>query len=91
LLTDVGLPDGSGLQIIATLRGSSAAPAVAMSGFGMESDVARAPAAGFAEHLTNRSRSENCAICWADSPDPPDSWGWGAVCPWCQGRFNDSG
>ncbi len=52
LLTDVGLPDGSGLQIIEKLRETSNAPAVAMSGFGMESDVARAHAAGFVEHLT---------------------------------------
>ncbi len=51
LLSDIGLPDGSGLDVIATLRKKSAIPAVAMSGYGMEADVTRAQAAGFTEHI----------------------------------------
>jgi len=51
LLSDLGLPDGSGLDVIAALRQKSDIPAVAMSGFGMEEDVARSRAAGFAEHI----------------------------------------
>ena len=51
LLSDVGLPDGTGHEVIAALREKSAAPAVAMSGYGMEADIRRVLDAGFAEHL----------------------------------------
>ena len=51
LLSDVGLPDGTGFDVIAALRENSDIPAVAMSGYGMEADIARARAAGFAEHI----------------------------------------
>ncbi|MDZ4403976.1 ATP-binding protein [Prosthecobacter sp.] len=51
LLSDIGLPDGSGLEVIAALRERSDIPAVAMSGYGMEADIARAHAAGFTEHI----------------------------------------
>lgn len=51
LLSDIGLPDGSGLEVIAALREKSDIPAIAMSGYGMEADIARAHAAGFTEHI----------------------------------------
>ena len=51
LLSDVGLPDGTGMDVVATLREKSRIPAVAMSGYGMEADIARTRAAGFDEHL----------------------------------------
>jgi signal transduction histidine kinase len=51
LLSDLGLPDGTGYDVIAAFREKSDAPAVAMSGFGMEADLARTTAAGFAEHV----------------------------------------
>ena len=51
LLSDIGLPDGSGCDVIVALREKSQAPGVAMSGFGMEADLARSYAAGFSKHL----------------------------------------
>ena len=51
LLSDLGLPDGTGVEVIAALRERSASPAVVMSGYGMAADLARTRAAGFAEHL----------------------------------------
>ena len=51
LLSDIGLPDGSGYEVIASLREKSDIPAVAMSGYGMDADVARVRAAGFAAHI----------------------------------------
>ncbi|MEO7319584.1 MAG: response regulator, partial [Chthoniobacteraceae bacterium] len=51
LLSDLGLPDGTGYDVIAALRENSDAPAVAMSGYGMEADLAQSSAAGFAEHI----------------------------------------
>ena len=60
LVSDLGLPDGSGLDIMRHLRQSraragAAAPAtvgIALTGYGMEEDVARSRDAGFAEHIT---------------------------------------
>lgn len=58
LLTDLGLSDGSGLEVIAALRERSDIPAVAMSGYGMKADLARTQAAGFAEHLVKPISAE---------------------------------
>ncbi len=52
LVTDVGLPDGSGLELFAGLK--AAHPnlrGVVLSGYGMESDLERSRKLGFAEHL----------------------------------------
>ena len=51
LLSDVGLPDGTGMDVVTILREKSRIPAVAMSGYGMEADIARTRDAGFDEHL----------------------------------------
>jgi CheY-like chemotaxis protein len=58
LLSDIGLPDGSGFDVVARLRKSSSIPAVAMSGYGMESDLARTQAAGFNEHIVKPVSAE---------------------------------
>ncbi len=52
LISDLGLPDGSGLQLMSELRGSHQLHGIALTGFGMDNDVAAAKAAGFAEHFT---------------------------------------
>ncbi len=53
LISDIGLPDGSGIDLVRTLRNEgSQLRAVALSGFGMEEDVRRSMEAGFDEHLT---------------------------------------
>ena len=51
LVSDIGLPDGTGLDVMTHLRQDSEIPGIALSGFGMEEDVARSRSAGFAEHL----------------------------------------
>ncbi|HMJ14649.1 MAG TPA: hybrid sensor histidine kinase/response regulator, partial [Polyangiaceae bacterium] len=52
LVSDLGLPDGSGLDILIALRGrGSKVKAIALSGYGMEADRKRTAEAGFAEHL----------------------------------------
>lgn len=58
LLSDLGLPDGSGLDVISALRAKSNSPAVVMSGYGMEADVARTREAGFTEHLVKPIAAE---------------------------------
>jgi PAS domain S-box-containing protein len=52
IVSDVGLPDGTGLDFIKTYREHSDAPAVALTGFGTDEDVRRCLSAGFTSHLT---------------------------------------
>jgi signal transduction histidine kinase/CheY-like chemotaxis protein len=51
LISDIGLPDRSGYELMQELR-ATGLRGIALSGFGMETDINRARAAGFAEHLT---------------------------------------
>jgi CheY-like chemotaxis protein len=52
LLSDIGLPDGSGLELLRRIRQMRDVPALALSGFGMDEDVERSRDAGFSDHLT---------------------------------------
>jgi signal transduction histidine kinase len=51
LITDIGLPDGSGLDLMRQLRARRPIKGIAISGFGMEEDLRKSEQAGFAEHL----------------------------------------
>lgn len=53
LISDLGLPDGSGLDLIRQLRQSRPfpLPGIALSGYGMDDDLRRSREAGFLEHL----------------------------------------
>ena len=52
VISDLGLPDGSGLDLMRQLRETWHLPGIALSGFGSEDDVAASTAAGFTEHIT---------------------------------------
>jgi CheY-like chemotaxis protein len=52
LISDIGLPDRSGYELMTELRKSNSLAGIALSGFGMEADVSKAKDAGFSEHLT---------------------------------------
>jgi CheY-like chemotaxis protein len=52
LLSDIGLPDGTGLELLRQLSRRRKVPALALSGFGMDEDIERSQQAGFADHLT---------------------------------------
>ncbi len=52
IVSDLGLPDGSGLALLGELRQTCDVPAIALSGYGMEEDVMQSRAAGYDEHLT---------------------------------------
>lgn len=54
LISDIGLPDGRGTELLEQLRQKlgQLPPAIAMSGFGMDDDIERSRDVGFAEHLT---------------------------------------
>ena len=52
VISDVGLPDGSGLELMRHLSTTYGLRGIALSGFGTDEDLAASWAAGFAEHLT---------------------------------------
>jgi two-component system CheB/CheR fusion protein len=51
LISDLGLPDGDGYEVMRIVREKGAIPGIVMSGFGMEPDLRRSAEAGFSEHL----------------------------------------
>jgi two-component system, chemotaxis family, CheB/CheR fusion protein len=52
LVSDLGLPDRSGLDLMRELRShGQAVPAIAVSGYGQEKDVEQSRAAGFSAHV----------------------------------------
>ena len=51
VVSDIGLPDRSGLELIRELQQNCSMKGIAMSGFGMEGDREKSKAAGFSEHL----------------------------------------
>jgi signal transduction histidine kinase/CheY-like chemotaxis protein len=52
IISDLGLPDGSGLDVMRELRPKYSGRAIALTGYGMDSDISASRDAGFAEHLT---------------------------------------
>jgi PAS domain S-box-containing protein len=52
LICDLGLPDGSGIELVEKIRKTRKTPAIALTGFGMQEDIERAKRAGFDAHLT---------------------------------------
>ncbi len=51
LISDIGLPDGDGWELLSRLYLQPPMYAIAMSGYGMMSDYARSKAVGFRHHL----------------------------------------
>lgn len=51
VISDLGLPDGSGLDLMRSLRDSYGLSGIAVTGYGMEDDFRRSREAGFVEHL----------------------------------------
>ena len=52
LISDIQLPDGTGLELMQEAGRSGEAAGIALSGYGSEEDVRESLAAGFREHLT---------------------------------------
>jgi len=51
LISDIGLPDGSGIDLMEQLRRDHPLFGIALTGFGMEDDLRRSRAVGFQHHL----------------------------------------
>ena len=52
VISDIGLPDGRGHDLMRELKRDFSLPGIALSGYGMESDILQSHAAGFSAHLT---------------------------------------
>jgi CheY-like chemotaxis protein len=62
LISDLGLPDCSGLELVIRINRIQAMPAIALSGYGMESDLAESQRAGFQMHITKPVEFEELII-----------------------------
>jgi PAS domain S-box-containing protein len=51
VISDLGLPDGSGLELMREIQRQRPVPAIALSGYGMEEDIRQTREAGFFAHL----------------------------------------
>jgi len=51
LISDIGLPDGTGIELMERLGTEHSLTGIALTGFGMEDDIRRSRDVGFSEHL----------------------------------------
>jgi signal transduction histidine kinase/CheY-like chemotaxis protein/drug/metabolite transporter superfamily protein YnfA len=73
IISDIGLPDGTGIDFLTQHRRHCFTPAIALSGFGMEEDVRRSKAAGFSVHLPKPVNFEKLQQAIADAVTPAAS------------------
>ena len=59
LISDIALPDGTGMDLMMQLRAISNVPGIAISGFGNNGDIERSLRAGFSEHLIKPVKLDN--------------------------------
>ena len=52
IVCDIGLPDGTGYELMADLAKVGTIKGIALTGFGSQADIARSLAAGFSSHVT---------------------------------------
>jgi signal transduction histidine kinase len=72
LISDVGLPDGSGLELMSRLRASSGIRGIAISGFGMNGDIEKSREAGFLDHLVKPVNLERLEAAIEHAMTTPD-------------------
>ena len=61
LVSDIGLPDGSGHDLMRQIRAQQSIAGIALSGFGMEDDLEKSRAVGFTEHLIKAGERRSIA------------------------------
>jgi signal transduction histidine kinase len=73
LVSDIGLPDGSGHELLKTLRTTHDIFGIALSGYGMEEDIRRSSEAGFSHHLVKPVDINKLDSIIQDGPFPDGS------------------
>jgi len=78
LVSDIGLPDGSGIDLLKALRAKGEVFGIALSGYGMEEDIRRSRDVGFSHHLIkpvdlNKLDSIIQTVSLPGRPDPAGS------------------
>jgi signal transduction histidine kinase/ActR/RegA family two-component response regulator len=73
LVSDIGLPDGSGHELLETLRTTHDIFGIALSGYGMEEDIRRSSEAGFSHHLVKPVDINKLDSIIQDGPFPDGS------------------
>jgi CheY-like chemotaxis protein len=51
LISDIGLPDKTGYELMKQIRESYSMKGIALTAYGMEEDIRKSQEAGFSEHL----------------------------------------
>jgi len=59
VISDIGLPDGTGFELMADLKSRFGLKGIALTGYGMENDLIRSGEAGFVAHLTKPIRMQS--------------------------------
>jgi DNA-binding response OmpR family regulator len=59
LISDIGLPDGNGNDLMNELRENYGLRGIALTGYGTEEDIARGQTAGFVTHLIKPVRIQS--------------------------------
>ncbi len=59
LISDIGLPDGNGADLMRELAAQTNLKGIALTGYGMEQDIEKSHSAGFIAHLTKPVRIES--------------------------------
>ena len=58
VISDIGLPDLSGYDLMTQLKASYGSRGIALTGYGSREDISRSKAAGFMAHLTKPVESD---------------------------------
>jgi two-component system CheB/CheR fusion protein len=67
LISDIGLPDGNGCDLMDDFQKQFGAKGIALTGYGTEQDVAQSQASGFTAHLTKPVSIESLESALADA------------------------
>ena len=67
LLSDIGLPDGDGWELMRLVKLPKKIFAIAMSGFGMNADRVKSKKAGYREHLLKPFNPDDLDVCLAEA------------------------
>ena len=71
MISDLGLPDGSGFELMTEIKGRFNLRGIALSGYGMEQDQQRSRSVGFAAHLTKPVDFRKLQMAIAQVVPPP--------------------